>query len=417
MSPIDPDRLFAPVADEKTIGLAVSGGADSLALMVLYHRWWRAGADRPKPIVYTVDHRLRPEAADEAAMVARLAGGMGMRARILEWSGAKPSSGTQQAARVARYRLMGQAMAADGVSVLLTAHHADDQAETVMMRLAHGSGVRGLGGMRAFARIECVHIFRPLLAVPRAALAAIVAQAGLTPAADPSNDDPAYERVRWRRALAKELAGLGIAAEGLGRLAARMRRIDALAQGVADRFWASAVEIDPLGVIEIDRGALWDAGEETVIRILARAIDWAGAGGHEKLAAIELLADQIGGPEDGAWTLGGAKVRRAGDRVEIFREAGRNGLETEAIAEGSALVWDRRFVIESAVAATVAPAREVTRERFCTLVGHPLDAPVAALAAAPLVTDGTGAVLALGAHVLSDAVSVRLTEPEGAMSR
>src|SRR5690606_3666746 len=139
---LDPTQLFAPVANEKTIGLAISGGADSLALMLLHAAW--ADPGKPTAIVYTLDHGLRPEARGEAEMVVREAERLGLQARLISWTGEKPSTGRQEAARAARYRLIGEAMGEDGARVLLTAHHRRDQAETVLMRLAHGSGVSGL---------------------------------------------------------------------------------------------------------------------------------------------------------------------------------------------------------------------------------------------------------------------------------
>ena len=164
--------LFAPVAGRAVLGLAVSGGGDSLALMLLAARWARALATPPRLIVYTLDHRLRPEAAAEAAFVVETAAGLGLAARALCWPGAKPASGRPAAARAARYRLIGAAMLADGAELLLTAHHRDDQAETVLMRLAHGSGLEGLRGMARFADVEGVPVFRPLLEVAPAELRA-----------------------------------------------------------------------------------------------------------------------------------------------------------------------------------------------------------------------------------------------------
>ena len=193
--------LFAAAAGSGAVGLAVSGGADSLALMLLAHEWANSDPSAPRLVVYTVDHGLRPEAEAETAFVMHEATRRGLAVRTLKWIGKKPSVGLQEAARQARYRLIGDAMRADGVRLLLTAHHRDDQAETVLMRLAHGSGLEGLRGMTPIAEVEGVRVFRPLLGVASDDLRAIVAAAGLTPVADPSNVDHHYERVRWRKAL------------------------------------------------------------------------------------------------------------------------------------------------------------------------------------------------------------------------
>jgi tRNA(Ile)-lysidine synthase len=212
--------LFAPFASCEKLGLAVSGGPDSLALMLLAAQWARA-PDRPRLHVYTVDHRLRPEAAAEAAMVAREAERLGLACRVLAWEGDKPATGIQAAARTARYRLLAGARSEDGADLVLTAHHLGDQAETVLMRLAHGSGIEGLAGMREVSFVEGCKIGRPLLGVRPEVLRAAVVAAGLTPAADPGNDDPTYERVRWRQ-FQPELDRMGLTLERLGTLARRM---------------------------------------------------------------------------------------------------------------------------------------------------------------------------------------------------
>ncbi|HVY50086.1 MAG TPA: tRNA lysidine(34) synthetase TilS, partial [Devosia sp.] len=198
MIELDTETLFAPVAREERIALAVSGGPDSLALMLLASRW-ASVPGRPALLVYSVDHGLRPEASAEVAMVLSEATRLGLSARGLRWTTDKPETGIQAAARKARYRLFASAMAEDGARCLLTAHHLGDQAETVLMRLAHGSGIEGLRGMDRFARIEECDVFRPLLGIDPDDLDNIVLEAGLSPVRDPSNSDRHYERVRWRQ--------------------------------------------------------------------------------------------------------------------------------------------------------------------------------------------------------------------------
>ncbi|HWA17637.1 MAG TPA: tRNA lysidine(34) synthetase TilS [Devosia sp.] len=229
---IDADTIFAPLVGREKLGLAVSGGPDSLALMLLAARW--AKPHDVALFVYSVDHGLRPEAADEALMVKREAERLGLSARILRWEAPKPAAGIQEAARTARYRLMAEAMARDGVELLLTAHHLGDQAETVLMRMAHGSGIDGLRGMDRLSYVEGCEICRPLLDLHPDMLRAVVDEAGLRPAQDPSNDDTDYERVRWRQAL-PALEALGLTRERLGALARRMGDASSLiAAGVED---------------------------------------------------------------------------------------------------------------------------------------------------------------------------------------
>lgn len=404
LSGLDPAQLLAPVAGEKTIGLAVSGGADSLALMLLYAAW--QDPQKPAAIVYTVDHQLRPEARGEAEMVLREARRLGLAARLLTWLDPKPAAGKQEAARIARYRLMAEAMQADGARVLLTAHHRRDQAETVLMRLAHGSGVTGLGGMRAVSLVEGVRLFRPLLDVPPEDLAGLVERAGLIPARDPSNFDTSYERTRWREALG-ELTQLGLTEAGLARAAHRFQRVDALAESVAEAFWKDHVELDMLGVVSLSGADFSAADPEVAVRVLGRAIAVSSGASISALAQIEELADRIRTETSLTTTLGGARIQANGGRLLLFREVGRGGLSPMKLGAGASAVWDGRFEISPSRDVEVEPATDMTREGFEKLSGAPLTVPVAALRAVPLVRDSEGEVLAVGAVVLGPGVAVR----------
>lgn len=185
--------------DERSgpLGLAVSGGPDSLALLLLAH------AALPGRIaVASIDHGLRPEAAGEVALVERIAGERGIPFTALTVSLAPGN--VQARARQARYAALADWAQAAGLGAIATAHHADDQAETLLMRLNRGSGLAGLAGVRGRSQIEAseVTLLRPLLGWRKAELAALVAQAGITPAQDPSNANPDFDRARLRAALA-----------------------------------------------------------------------------------------------------------------------------------------------------------------------------------------------------------------------
>jgi tRNA(Ile)-lysidine synthase len=186
-------------ADART-GIAVSGGPDSMALLLL------AAAARPGKIeAATVDHALRAASHEEAEMVSSVCAQLQVPHAILtvDWDEA-PASGIQERAREARYRLLGEWVKTRGLAALLTGHHADDQAETFLMRLNRGAGARGLAGMRPVAIVPGTNIplIRPLLGWRRSELLALCAAADLSPAADPSNSDEQFERVRVRQALA-----------------------------------------------------------------------------------------------------------------------------------------------------------------------------------------------------------------------
>jgi tRNA(Ile)-lysidine synthase len=194
-------RLMAPFEPFETcpeLGVAVSGGRDSLSLAVLAHEWAVARGGRILALI--VDHGLRPEAAGEALATARLLESLGIESLIRRWTGAKPSAGLQEAARGARYRLLREVCHERGILHLLVAHHADDQAETIAMRAARASGPDGLAGMAALVEWPEVRLLRPLLPVPRVRLTATLGSRGIAWIDDPSNSDLRFERARLRRA-------------------------------------------------------------------------------------------------------------------------------------------------------------------------------------------------------------------------
>lgn len=319
----DPATLLAPLMGAKAIGLAVSGGVDSLALMLLAARWREADPGVPPLFVYSVDHGLRPEAADEVDFVLAEAARLGLPARGLHWVDEKPGTGVSEAARAARYRLIGEAMRRDGADILVTAHHLDDQAETVLMRLAHGSGLAGLRGMAPLAEVEGVAVARPLLGIARAELAALVAEADLTPVADPSNADPHYERVRWRQAL-PHLAELGLDAGRLALFAARAGEAhEAIAQIAAATIARHATPLTD--GVSLPARELAELPRAVLVEVLARVLDQVGgAGKRRQLAPVELLALRL---QDAAalkrTTLHGCVIESDGATVGIRKEPGR----------------------------------------------------------------------------------------------
>jgi len=178
------------------IGLAVSGGPDSMAMLLLAHAAIPGGFD-----VATVNHGLRAAAAQECALVAAVCAARGIACTVLSVELA--AGNVQREARRVRYAALAGWAQERGLAAIATAHHADDQAETMLMRLNRGSGVAGLAGVRAQADVAGVRVIRPLLAFRHAELARVVAVAGIEPAQDPSNGDPHYDRVRMRQNLAQ----------------------------------------------------------------------------------------------------------------------------------------------------------------------------------------------------------------------
>ena len=271
------DALSAP---GQRLGIAVSGGPDSLALLIL------AAAARPGLIeAASVDHALRPESKAETEMVAGLCRHLGVPHATLTVAWAeKPSTAIQERARAARYGLLADWVSERGLDALATAHHADDQAETLIMRLNRGAGVRGLAGMRPATTVpgSATPLLRPLLGWRRDELEAICAAAGLTPAMDPGNCDERYERVRIRAALrgADWLDGEAVA-RSAGHLASADEAIE----------WAVRQEWDR-AIVTTSSQVLYSPSEvpaEIVRRIVARAVTGlAHEGSGEALRGREL---------------------------------------------------------------------------------------------------------------------------------
>jgi tRNA(Ile)-lysidine synthase len=411
----DPDvlaRLFAPVAGHATIGLAVSGGPDSLALLLLARRWVDSRGGSPNLVVYSLDHGLRPEAAAEVAMVLDVAARLGVAARGLAWTGQKPDAGLQEAARQARYRLIGAAMQADGATILLTAHHRTDQAETVLMRLAHGSGIEGLKAMVPTSQVEGVTVFRPLLDVDPSILATLVREAGLDPARDPSNEDTTYERVRWRKLL-PVLAEEGLDSAALARLASRMAETDAALTQMTDAAFAELVTLDGFGAASLPRAAFQALTPAIARRLLGRVLNIVGGRQRPRaLGQVERLYDQVvSGDLARAATLLGAVIRLKADALILSREPGRALPDDIALGPHQGLVWDQRFLITNVSddQGLVAGATDfLPRHRLEEFLGFKVTTPAEAIRTAPLVRDAEGGVLALGGWSFDERIKVEL---------
>lgn len=231
-----PESVFAALDTSAGVLAAVSGGPDSIAMMGLLARW-AAAPGRPLVAVATVDHGLRPSSAAEAAAVAVLAAKLNLPHRILAWTGPKARTGLQEAARRARYRLLTEHARTLGQFDLVTAHTMEDQAETVLMRLARGSGLAGLGGMRPVVMRDGIRHVRPLLGHSKASLVQLCRAQGWGFVEDPSNADERFARARWRKLL-PALAQEGLTPARLARLAERVSRAEA---ALHEKTWEALV--------------------------------------------------------------------------------------------------------------------------------------------------------------------------------
>jgi tRNA(Ile)-lysidine synthase len=263
------DALFAlfPAADR--VVLAVSGGADSTALMLLAHRWRTRRAQGPDLVVATVDHALRAGSRGEAERVCAMARALGLPHELLTWTGAKPSTGIEAAAREIRYGLLAGFARRRGAAHLALAHTLDDQAETVLMRLAAGSAPAGLAGMRSRETRDGLALLRPLLGIRKERLVATLRRAGIAWTEDPTNADQNFARARLRGARAA-LAREGLTPERLARLAQRMARYEDVVAGGAQA--AREMMRHPDRPARLNGAALAAVPEELALRVLAAEI-------------------------------------------------------------------------------------------------------------------------------------------------
>jgi tRNA(Ile)-lysidine synthase len=363
IGPDELDGLFGPFAEriDRACALAVSGGSDSTALAVLFADWLRQRrADAGAHIVLTVDHGLRPESSAEARAVADQATALGFRHAILVWRGPKPSTGLQAAAREARYQLMRDYMGAHDIATLFTAHTRDDQAETLLMRLARGSGLDGLAAIAPWIEAGpytgpgALRIARPLLGVAKARLRATLEARAIPWIEDPSNQSPAFERTRWRAARG-DLEALGLSSEMLASSARRLQRARTALDTLTDACCAEGeglVHTDRCGFFRIDRERLRQVPEEIALRVIGRCIAAAGGSGEPvplgKLEPIVARLWQGKAWKPGSWTLARAQITAAGEVIRIEREPGRLALPVVTVAGGAKVLWDGRFAIEIA---------------------------------------------------------------------
>jgi tRNA(Ile)-lysidine synthase len=242
------------------LGVAVSGGPDSLALLLV------ANAAFPHRVrAATVDHRLRAESAAEAAFVGNVCAGLQIPHATLAAEEAIAGN-VQAGARALRYRLLGHWAAMEGIGWLLTAHHRDDQAETLLMRLQRGAGLAGLAGIRPHTEIDGLKVIRPLLGWPRAELAALVAAAGHAAVQDPSNEDERYDRARLRRRLAETD---WIDPAPLARSAEALAEADLALEWSVERLIEERVEAVPDGIAFDPEGVPAELRRRALLRLLA----------------------------------------------------------------------------------------------------------------------------------------------------
>ena len=302
--------------------VGVSGGADSLALLLLLSDWADA-TGRPSPVALIVDHGLQPGSRDVAKDVAARARRHGLIAHVLRWTGRKPGADLEAAAREARYRLMGNWCREHGIRSLFVAHSMDDQAETFLLRLMRGSGVDGLSAMAPVgpypaALCEELRLARPLLGVPRAALREFLRRRGETWVEDKMNADRRFVRARLR-ADWPALEAIGFSAERIAGAARHLARARVALDRDCQELLTRASRADGKTIF-LDGWAIAAAPDEIGLRALSQVLlQVSGQFYRPRFDRLERLLGAVRSDGlKGGRTLHGCCIKPASKRVACF---------------------------------------------------------------------------------------------------
>ncbi|MEM7462182.1 MAG: tRNA lysidine(34) synthetase TilS [Pseudomonadota bacterium] len=362
---LSPDELFKGLNPKGIVLVAVSGGGDSVALLLLAHAW----ANKKDITLHavTVDHGLRPEAAAEAAFVASICDGLNVDHTTLGWEGIKPHSGLADAARKARYALMEEFALEIGSDLILSGHTADDQAETVHMRMLRDrsvsgswdsnedepeddgllqlSGVRSSGrGLSGMARHSLLpggcELVRPLLEVSREELRAYLGGFPQNWIEDPTNWDMSFERARIRNQLAND----PMLTERLLAFSKVMGGLRAVVSRDTAQLLGATVKLQPGSVFVFDDQIAMKAPEQVLVHAFQMLI--AVSGGGEYLVSrskIGTVLERVLAQDFGRTNLGGSIIERKGEKLRFYREM--RSIPSTIVEPGERLVWDGRLEV------------------------------------------------------------------------
>lgn len=348
---MEPSALFDAFADNldasiegnnpRSLAVAVSGGSDSTALLLLSFEW----AKRNQVVLraVSVDHGLRDAAKEELKLVSSLCRELGVSHDILRWRDWDKRGNLMDEARKARQNLIADFARNDGIAHILLGHTLDDQAETLLMRLARGSGIDGLSGMFPRREYLAVTWLRPLLPFSRAGLRDFLLSQDVPWSDDPTNDDLRFDRVKMRKALAL-LAPLGIDIEGLAETASRMQLAREALEIATQTAAQDLAEISPAGDVLLKRAGLLALPDEIKLRLLSHCLKYVSSSTYRpRLMALKTLTKAIG--TGGSHTLMGCLVTTPEDGMVHF------GREPNAVANSQsdpADLWDNRWRLTGA---------------------------------------------------------------------
>lgn len=334
------------------IAVAVSGGGDSMALVLLLKNW--CAEKKFKLTALIVDHGLRKNSTAEAAQVGGWMTDLNIDHHILKWLGDKPATNIQDEARKMRYLLLGNWCADNDIKHLFLAHHQNDQAETFLIRLFRGSGIDGLSAMEKMAPFPVKDfdknypfLCRPLLDVPKEKLTQFLNEQAQQWVEDPSNQDVKYTRIQIRELLrSSEIDGLD---QGrLSQTAKRMRRVRSLLEDLTESAEADYVNYSEFGFASVNKKFITELHEEIALRLLSKVIKTVSGGTypprHKKL---EALYEKLSAEDFQGQTLAGSMIFKDGkDEIILAREASAISKPVQ-VTNGETLLWDNRFLINT----------------------------------------------------------------------
>lgn len=337
----DLQALFSGIETERPVIVAVSGGSDSIALLLMAATW--AKTVKADIQVVTVDHGLRPEAAAEAAFVAGVSEALDLMHVTLAWDGIKPVSGISQAARGARYQLLEEFAHDIGAQYVLVGHTANDQAETIIMRNSRGddSGLgRGLSGMPRTMRLpQGTKLVRPLLGIMREQLRLYLRDMNQGWIEDPSNLDEAYERVRVRNSLQDDEATI----KQICRFASVMGRLRKQISLEVSEILTEHLQVEHGPVYTIPFCAFEE--REKQIQLFMMQVLVAIAGGAEHFVSSSVLERIFEAELNERMTAGNSVIEKRKNGIRFYRE--KRNLPSVIIGPGDTLLWDGRVMIEN----------------------------------------------------------------------
>ncbi len=331
-------RLMEPLgAGGRPLAMAVSGGPDSMALAWCVKMWGR------QAVAFIVDHGLRAESAEEARTVKKRLEVIGIPTEILRWEHGPLTTRVHVQARKARYDLLIEACRRHGFKDLLLAHQRDDQAETILMRFAKGSGIDGLAGMAPVTMTGGLRLLRPLLGVPKERLVATCRAAGIAYVTDSSNAKTKYARGRLRR-VQELLADEGFSPERLADLGERAREAKEALDHYTRALLRVAVAQDLAGMLKIDLEQMRSAPQAVALRALAACLQTVHPADYapERAMLLPLLNDVLGEAPMGARTLHGCVVNKTDRHATVVREYAAIA-DVRSIAPGQTVEWDGRW--------------------------------------------------------------------------